>query len=62
MSSRPCNYCTYIDIVSEAQAKGQKAELKVDDSNILPSKTARGVYVDGKFIAWFMELPDSCAC
>ena len=57
-----CNYCKYMDIVSDAKRQGRDVVLKADDSNILPSKGARGAYIDGEFQAWFMEIPSSCAC
>ncbi len=57
-----CNYCKYHDIVGPAVKEHKEIELRVDDSNLLPSAAARELYIDGKFQAWFMEIPDSCAC
>jgi len=48
-----CNYCTFKEIKS--RYKGHKIVLKNEDGGT-------SIYVDGKFIAWLMEITDSCAC
>lgn len=46
-----CNYCTLNDIRRRAKRDGKKVEVH---TNV--------VYVDGKRVAWFMELTDYCCC
>ena len=46
-----CNYCTFNGIKARAKREGKKVELRGHD-----------VYVDGKHVAWFMELTSSCCC
>ena len=51
----PCNRCTYSRITKAAEQARQDVELRNQDGLMV-------VYVGGKWIAWFMELPDRCCC
>ncbi|KKN08493.1 hypothetical protein LCGC14_1056110 [marine sediment metagenome] len=57
-----CNFCKFYELIGPAIKEHKKVEVKVDDQNLLPTKAARGVYIDGEFQAWFMEIPDRCIC
>ncbi len=50
-----CNRCRYDSIVRRAKEGHHDVELKPQDGG-------QAVYVAGLFVAWFMELPDQCAC
>lgn len=58
MNEQPCNRCNYDQIVRQARSLGQDVELRRDTG----MNGRQSVYVDGKFVAWFMELPDQCVC
>ena len=46
-----CNFCEYKEIKDKAQQERKSMEWKGPE-----------LWVDGKFVAWFMELPIECAC
>lgn len=48
-----CNYCSLKSI--RRRYKGKKIKLKKEDGGI-------SVYINDKFVAWFMSLSDSCRC
>jgi len=48
-----CNYCTLKSI--RRRYKGHKIVLRDEDGGT-------AIYVDDKFIAWLMEIPDHCDC
>ncbi len=56
-----CNYCSLKSIKRRAKEKNQKVVLK-------PAKKGKyymggqDVFVNGEFVAWFMELSNRCCC
>ncbi|MBU0598719.1 hypothetical protein KKF61_07105 [Patescibacteria group bacterium] len=54
-----CNYCTFQSIKNKARKNKQKVIVKPDLKYKLGGVN---VYVNGKFMAWFMELPEHCCC
>ncbi len=55
-----CNFCKYYDLVGPAIKEHKKVEMRVEDKNVV--NPAQALYIDGEFIAWFMELPEKCVC
>jgi hypothetical protein len=57
MSDRtPCNFCSLKWIKNDYG----EANIVLSDNQEHGGKDVH--HKDGKFIAWFMELPDECAC
>lgn len=55
MSNRECNYCVYQRILSDSRKKNQMITVKHENGGVT-------IYVNNKWTAWFMELPDHCCC
>ncbi len=51
-----CNYCSLKRIKKEAEKEGKKTEVFGSDDG------GKDVFVDDKFVYWFMELGDHCVC
>lgn len=51
-----CNYCSFRSIKS--RHRDEKITRKQSDKEL----GGIDVFVDGKFVAWFMELTDHCVC
>lgn len=52
-----CNYCDLLVIKSFAKEENKKVKLKANKEH-----GGIDVFVDKKFVAWFMELTDHCVC
>ena len=57
MSDRPCNYCSFKTIKSQARADNKTLTTM---NNI--NHGGVDVYVNGEWVCWFMELPNYCCC
>ena len=54
----PCNYCTYKGIKERCKKEGKK--VKLVSSKEIPGW--RAVKIEGKEVAWFMEITNHCVC
>jgi len=57
MSSHACNYCLYQYYLKEYGDK-----VTTQPKEIKGVGTGVDVFVDGKWVSWFMKLPDHCCC
>ncbi len=60
-----CNYCNLKRIKARARKEHKKVEIKFASYEGIEEYKAMGgvdVFLDGKEVAWFMELPDHCCC
>ena len=58
-----CNYCSLKQIKRNAKEGGKKVEVAPATIEFEAS-VGKGVHVkvDGKIVAWFMELTNHCVC
>jgi len=61
-----CNYCSLRAIKARAKKEGKKVKVKpaTYEGELRKFAFQGGVdiFVDGKKVAWFMELPNHCCC
>ena len=58
----PCNHCTFESIKARCEKEGKTVELKRPEDEEMASLMKWAVVVDGKEVAWLMELTDHCCC
>lgn len=56
-----CNYCNMEAIKARAKKVDRKVEVRPAKEDVC-YLGGTDVFVDGKFVAWFMTLPDYCCC
>jgi hypothetical protein len=49
-----CNYCTFKAI--------KKRKKEKDKMKIVSEDGGTSIYINDKFVVWFMSLPDHCCC
>jgi len=61
-----CNYCSLRRIKTQARKDGKRvkvtAALYEGELRKFVVQGGVDVFVDGKKVAWFMELPNHCCC
>ena len=50
-----CNYDSFGSKKLSAEKEGKSIEVKDEDGG-------KAVYLDGKWVSWYMELTESCCC
>lgn len=67
MSDRPCNRCIYRKLVQQAESAGKLVAVQPSEDmpgsvNVLLHSEGEEPDLEQHFAAWFMALPDECAC
>jgi hypothetical protein len=55
-----CNYCTHQSILSRARQEDQSVTIRAKPLKGFPQGV--DILLDGKWVAWFAELPTQCRC